>query len=188
MTVMGHTIGSGALPTNAAPVPCDALLPVLYDELRKLAAAKLAREDPGHTLQPTALVHEVYLRLMGGESCSTWENRQHFFAAAADAMRQILIERARRKATAKRGGDYRRLEFEDRLFVEDGRSAQLLALDEALSELEQHDPRAAQIVKLRYFAGLSHQEAAEIMGISRRTADRLWSLAKTWLFHKLASD
>jgi RNA polymerase sigma factor (TIGR02999 family) len=165
-----------------------ALLPVVYDELRKLAAAKLAQEGPGQTLQPTALVHEAYLRLMGDGSGDEWESRRHFFAAAAEAMRRILVERARRKASVKHGGGLRRLELSDHLIVDDQRADELVALDEALQELERHDAQAAQVVKLRYFAGLSHQEAAQALNISRRAADRLWAVAKAWLYQRLAEN
>jgi RNA polymerase sigma factor (TIGR02999 family) len=150
----------------------EALLPLVYDELRNLAAAKLAQEGPGQTLQPTALVHEAYLRLIGDGDANNWEGRQHFFAAAAEAMRRILIDRARHKAAVKRGGDLRRVDLSDHLIIDDQRADELVALDEALNELERHDAAAAQLVKLRYFAGLGHQEAAEALGISRRAADR----------------
>jgi RNA polymerase sigma factor (TIGR02999 family) len=163
----------------------QALLPLVYEELRKLAAAKLAQEGPGHTLQPTALVHEAYLRLMGDGDVA-WESRQHFIGVAAEAMRRILVERARRKATVKHGGGFRRLELSDHLIVDDQRADELVALDEALEALQEHDVQAAELVKLRYFAGLSHQEAAETLNISRRAADRLWAVAKTWLYQRLA--
>jgi len=163
----------------------EALLPLVYDELRKLAAARLSQESPGQTLQPTALVHEAYLRLMGGAGAAQWESQRHFFAAAAEAMRRILVDRARRKATVKHGGRLRRVELSDHLIVDDQRADELVALDEALDELAQHDPQAAQLVKLRYFAGLSHQQAAESLGISRRAADRLWAVAKAWLYQRL---
>jgi RNA polymerase sigma factor (TIGR02999 family) len=162
------------------------LLPLVYDELRKLAAAKLAQEGPGQTLQPTALVHEAYLRLAGADSANEWESRRHFFAAAAEAMRRILVERARRKATVKHGGGLRRVELSDHLIVDDQRADELVALDEALVDLERNDPQAAQVVKLRYFAGLSHQETAEALDISRRAADRLWVVAKAWLYRRMA--
>jgi RNA polymerase sigma factor (TIGR02999 family) len=169
------------------PTAAEQLLPLVYDELRKLAAAKLAREGPGQTLQPTALVHEAYLRLVGGEPHCEWEGRGHFLAAAAEAMRRILIERARRRATIKHGGTYKRLELDEDLVVDDRRSAELLALDDALAELDVHDPQAAQLVKLRYFAGLSHQDAAEAMKITRRAADRLWLVSKAWLYNRVAA-
>lgn len=163
----------------------DVLLPLVYDELRKLASAKLSQEAPGQTLQPTALVHEAYLRLIKDDEPS-WENRGHFFAAAAEAMRRILVDRARRKATVKHGGSLRRIDMDTELISDQGRAEELLALNEALTELEQHDPRAAQVVKLRYFVGLSQQETADVMQICRRTADRHWALAKAWLYRQLS--
>jgi RNA polymerase sigma factor (TIGR02999 family) len=166
----------------------DELLPLVYDELRSLAAARLASEAPGHTLQSTALVHEAYLRLIGAGQPIDWDGRGHFFAAAAEAMRRILIDRARHKATAKKGGDLRRIDIEQVSVTDNGREAELLALDDALSEFERHDPQAARLVKLRYFAGLSHQQAAEALGIGRRAADRLWVLAKAWLYQRLSSE
>jgi RNA polymerase sigma factor (TIGR02999 family) len=168
------------------PTAAEKLLPHVYEELRKLAAAKLARESPGQTLQPTALVHEAYLRLVGSQQTSEWEGRGHFFAAAAEAMRRILVERARRRAAIKHGGQCQRLDLDEQLIVDDRRGEELLALDNALAELEQHDSQAAQLVKLRYFAGLSHQDAAEAMKITRRAADRLWLVAKAWLYNRLA--
>ena len=163
------------------------LLPLVYNELRQLAAARLANEVPGHTLQSTALVHEAYLRLVGGEQAD-WEGRGHFFAAAAEAMRRILIDRARHKATAKQGGDRRRIDIEQVSVTNNGQEAELLALDAALTEFERHDPQAARLVKLRYFAGLSHQQAAEAIGVTRRAADRLWVLAKAWLYQRLSGE
>lgn len=168
------------------PTAADQLLPLVYDELRRLATAKMTRERPGQTLQPTALVHEVFLRLTGGETQSEWESKRHFFAAAAEAMRRILVEKARHRATIRQGGAFKRLDLDEAMMVDDQRAAELLALDDALAALEQHDPQAAQVVKLRYFAGLSHQDAAEAMKISRRSADRLWTLAKAWLYKRLA--
>jgi RNA polymerase sigma factor (TIGR02999 family) len=170
------------------PRAAEQLLPLVYDELRKLAAAKLAYEQPGQTLQATALVHEAYLRLMGGgENLIEWEGRRHFFAAAAEAMRRILVERARRQATLKHGGEYHRVDLDGGLLVDQERATELLALDEALAALELHDPQAAELVKLRYFAGLSHQESAQAMKVSRRAADRLWALAKAWLYQRLTA-
>jgi RNA polymerase sigma factor (TIGR02999 family) len=167
------------------PTAAEDLLPLVYDELRQLAAQRLTQERPGQTLQPTALVHEAYLRLTGGANEVVWENRRHFFAAAAEAMRRILVERARRRATVRHGGELRRLELGDDIAVDRERTAELLALDEALAQLECHDPQAAQVVKLRYFVRLSHQEAADAMNISRRVADRLWLVARAWLFKQL---
>ena len=169
------------------PHAAEQLLPLVYDELRRLAAARLADEKPGQTLQPTALVHEAYLRLVGGEE-RAWDSRGHFFAAAAEAMRRILVESARRKSTAKRGGKLRRIDVEQLSVADGGREAELLALDDALAEFERHDPQAAALVKLRYFAGLSHQESAEALGIGRRAADRLWALARAWLYQRLSED
>jgi RNA polymerase sigma factor (TIGR02999 family) len=165
------------------------LLPVVYEELRRLAIQKLARERPGHTLQATALVHEAYLRLVQSErrgSSSPWSSRGHFFAAAAEAMRRILVDQARRKQADKHGGGWLRVELPDHLAAPQPSSDDLVALDEALSRLEHHDPDAARLVKLRFFAGLSHQDAAEAMGISRGAADRLWALARAWLFRQLS--
>jgi RNA polymerase sigma factor (TIGR02999 family) len=161
------------------------LLPLVYDELRRLAASRLAHERPGQTLQPTALVHEAYLRLVGDDPGRPWHGRAHFFAAAAEAMRRILVDRARGKASLKAGGTLRRLDIDDVPADVEGRPDLSLALDEALSELERHDQTAAQLVKLRYFAGMGHQEAADALGIGRRAADRLWALARAWLFQRL---
>ena len=171
------------------PTAADQLLPLVYDELRKLAAQKLAQEKPGQTLQATALVHEAYLRLVGGHDPG-WDGRGHFFAAAAEAMRRILVERARQKAALKQGGRHRRLGLDDLDLAAPGAENpdELLALDEALGELERHDEPAARLVKLRYYAGLSHQEAADALGIGRRAADRLWALARAWLYQRLSED
>jgi RNA polymerase sigma factor (TIGR02999 family) len=160
------------------------LLPLVYDELRRLAARKLAQERPGQTFQATDLVHEAYLRLVGNDQ-PTWDGRAHFFAAAAEAMRRILIDNARRKAAAKHGGQQQRVPFDEALPVVEQPSDNTLALDEALTELEHHDEQAARLVKLRYFAGLTHQQAAELLGITRRAADRLWALARAWLHQRL---
>jgi RNA polymerase sigma factor (TIGR02999 family) len=185
MTNVSHIL---ARVDSGDPTAAAELLPLVYEELRKLASARLRQESPGQTLQTTALVHEAYLRLVSGEHTNEWESRRHFFAAAAEAMRRILIEIARRKATRKHGGKLGRLDLDDELLIDDPRSAQLLALDEALVELEGHDPRAAELVKLRYLAGMSHQDAASAMQISRRTADRLWALAKAWLYQRITAD
>ncbi len=170
--------------------PCAAaeLLPLVYDALRDLAAARLATETPGQTLQPTALVHEAYVRLVEGHEDQRWANRAHFFAAAAEAMRRILIDQARRKMTAKHGGAGRRVELADTPAAPEQAPEDLLALDEALTELERHDPLAARLVKLRYFAGLSHQDAAAALDITRREADRVWALARAWLYRQLAGE
>ena len=167
------------------------LLPLVYEELRKLAAAKLSKEKPGQTLQPTMLVHEAYVRLVDVEQPQQWNGRGHFFAAAAEAMRRILVDRARHNAAEKHGGQLHRVDFDEALLATDSpssRGVDLLALDEALTELEQHHEAAARLVKLRYFAGLSHQEAAESMEVTRRAADRLWTLARAWLFHRLTES
>ncbi|MEX2139543.1 MAG: ECF-type sigma factor [Pirellulales bacterium] len=169
------------------PQAAEQLLPLVYEELRKLAAARLAQERPGQTLQATALVHEAYVRLVGPGQAQQWDSEGHFFAAAAEAMRRILIERARRRAALRHGGERQRLDLGDELLVSDERAAELLALDEALVALEHHDPQAAQVVKLRYFAGLSHQETANAINISRRAADRLWALAKAWLYQRMTA-
>jgi RNA polymerase sigma factor (TIGR02999 family) len=163
------------------------LLPLVYDELRKLAAARMNQENSGQTLQATALVHEAYIRLVGAQSASDgFDNRGHFFAAAAEAMRRILIDQARRKQAFVHGGAQIRVDMPDDLAAPSEHSDDLLALDEALTRLESHDPSAAQLVKLRYFAGLSHQDAADALGISRGAADRLWALARAWLFRRIS--
>jgi RNA polymerase sigma factor (TIGR02999 family) len=163
------------------PHAADQLLPLVYDELRKLAAARLTREPAGQTLQATALVHEAYVRLVDGDQARHWKSRGHFFGAAAEAMRRILIDRARRKRRPKLGGDRQRVELDDVNLLADARADQLLALDAALEKLAAESPQKAQLVKLRYFAGLSHQEAAEVLGVSRATADRYWAYAKVFL-------
>jgi RNA polymerase sigma factor (TIGR02999 family) len=156
------------------------LLPVVYEELRSLASCKLARETPGQTLQATALVHEAYLRLLGENA--NWTNRGHFFAAAAEAMRRILIENARRKKSLKHGGNRQRIEIEDVILAQKTIAADdLLALDEALSKLAEIDQRKAELVKLRYFAGLTGKEVAQILDISTSTADEHWAYARAWL-------
>jgi RNA polymerase sigma factor (TIGR02999 family) len=170
------------------PSAAEQLLPLVYDELRKLAAARMAREAPGHTLQPTELVHEAYLRLVGSESAPHWDNRGHFSAAAAEAMRRILVESARRKGSLKHGEGYSRIDLSQISAAVGVSPVDLVALDLALDELERHDRQAAALVKLRYFAGLSHTDAADALGITRRAADRLWSLARAWLFRQLAES
>ena len=157
------------------------LLPLVYDELRKLAAVRMTAESPGHTLQPTALVHEAYLRLVGPTGGNHWKNRGHFFAAAAEAMRRILVDAARRKRADKHGGDRRRVELPDLPDEPDVADERLLALDEALSGLAAEDPVAARVVELRHFAGLSIEDAAAALGISRATAYRHWTYARAWL-------
>jgi RNA polymerase sigma factor (TIGR02999 family) len=162
----------------------DRLLTVVYDELRQLARRKLSREKPGQTLQSTALVHEAYLRLLGGEG-TRWENSVHFLAAAAEAMRRILVESARRKARQKHGGGLQRRELDeaDAIVVPD--QTDLIALDDALAKLSHEDSQKAELVKLRYFAGLTIVQAGKVLGISRATADRYWTFARTWLYHEM---
>jgi RNA polymerase sigma factor (TIGR02999 family) len=157
------------------------LLPVVYEELRSMAAAQMVRESPGQTLQPTALVHEAYLRLTGAAGQSTWGSRGHFFAAAAEAMRRILIESARRRNAIKRGGDLQRAEFDLNEFAGRAASNEILAVDEALERFARVAPAKAELVKLRYFAGFTLVEAADLLGISPREADRWWAYAKSWL-------
>ena len=189
---------------NGDPAAAEQLLPLVYDELRKLAAARLAHEKPGQTLQPTALVHEAYLRLVGkpgetrqsttsdqrtearlasgpGAEAPVWNSRGHFFAAAAEAMRRILIEIARRKQKEKHGGGRNRIDLDEAEAVSQVTPDQLLAIDEALSQLESQDPSAAQLFKLRYFTSCPVEEAAELLGLSRTTAYRHWTFARAWL-------
>jgi len=161
------------------------LLPVVYDELRMLAAARMAREAPGHTLDATGLVHEAYLRLVGGQR---FDHRGHFFAAAAEAMRRILVESARRKSTQKRGGEGERVDFDPERFAAPDRPEDLLALDEALEHLAASEPQVAELVKLRYFTGLTIPEAAEALGVSPRTADAWWAFARAWLLAKTQGE
>jgi RNA polymerase sigma factor (TIGR02999 family) len=168
------------------PHAAEQLLPLVYEQLRQLAAQKLAQEKPGQTLQATALVHEAYVRVVDTEKAQQWNSRGHFFAAAAEAMRRILVDQARRKQADKHGGGCLRVDLPEGLAVPEARSDDLVALDEALTRLESHDPDAARLVKLRYFAGLSHQDAAEALGISRGAADRLWALGRAWLFRQLS--
>ncbi len=164
----------------------EQLFPLVYDELRRLAAEKMAHENPGQTLQATALVHEAYLRLAPGGDASAsplphWNSRAHFFAAAAEAMRRILVDHARRKKSRKRGGDWDRVPFDQADLAVPESSAEVLAVDEALAGLAAEDPQAAELVKLRYFAGLSIPETAQALSISPRSADRLWAYARAWL-------
>jgi RNA polymerase sigma factor (TIGR02999 family) len=164
------------------------LLPVVYEQLRRLAAQKLAQEKPGQTLQATALVHEAYLRLVEAGQMGNWNSRGHFFAAAAEAMRRILVEQARRKRRLKRGGDRERVELEGLVLTTLGPSDDLEALDEALTRLAEQHPEKAELVKLRYFAGLTMSEAAGVLGISGTTADRYWTYARAWLYRELALE
>jgi RNA polymerase sigma factor (TIGR02999 family) len=158
----------------------EKLLPLVYAELRRLAAAKMARESPGQTLQPTALVHEAWLRLTLNEA-HPWQNRAHFFAAAAEAMRRILVERARRRKVLARGGYAKRTELTDSALYSPGADDELLAVHEALDGLAAQDPRAAEVVKLRYFVGMSMPEAADALEIPLRSAERIWTFARAWL-------
>ena len=162
----------------------DKLLPLVYEELRRLAAQKMSHEQPGQTLQATALVHEVYLRLVGSDD-RNWSGSTHFFAAAAEAMRRILIENARRKLRLKRGGARQKIDLEDESIVIEGPSEDIVALDEALAKLALEDPVKADLVKLRYFAGLTIEQAAKILNISKATADRYWSYSRAWLFDEI---
>jgi RNA polymerase sigma factor (TIGR02999 family) len=170
------------------PVAPEQLLPLVYDELRKLAAHKLSREKAGQTLQATALVHEAYLRMVGPDDDQRWQNRGHFFAAAAEAMRRILVENARRKRSAKHGGGLVRHGFDDIQLVAPELCDDLEALDEALNRLATKDPIKAELVKLRHFAGLSIEEAAQALGISTTTANRYWAYARAWLHQEIISN
>jgi RNA polymerase sigma factor (TIGR02999 family) len=170
------------------PTAADQLLPLVYQELRRLAAHKLSRERPGQTLDATALVHEAYLRLVGTDRDQPWDSRGHFFAAAAESMRRILVENARRKHRRKRGGDRQRVDLQEIEAPADAPTDDLLALDEALEQLAAEDPPKAALVKLRFFAGLSVVEAAACLGISRATADRHWAYARAWLYDRLHPD
>jgi RNA polymerase sigma factor (TIGR02999 family) len=170
------------------PHATDQLFPFVYDELRRLAAEKIAHEKPGQTLQATALVHEAYVRLVDVDAAQHWNSRGHFFAAAAEAMRRIMVERARSKGRIRRGGGVRRQELQEHFLIAEERVDELLAVHEALEELERHDAQAAALVKLRFFAGIAHQDAANMLGLGRRKADRLWLLARTWLYRALAKD
>ena len=164
------------------------LLPLVYDELRKLAARKLAQEKPGQTLQATALVHEAYLRLVDQDRVQGWNSRAHFFAAAAEAIRRILVESARRKSRLKHGREHQRVDLESGCLVSAAPSLDLVALDEALSRLAETEPAKAELVKLRFFAGLTMPEAAAALAISLATAERYWTFAKSWLYAELADD
>ena len=167
------------------PTAADQLLPLVYEELRKLAAARMANESAGHTLQPTALVHEAWLRLAGKDADVQFANRAHFFAAAAEAMRRILIERARRKSAEKRGGDWQRIDLDKVDVAVDADDDTLLLVNEALEKLAQEDANAAEMAKLRFFGGLTLEEAAQVLGVTKRTADRYWAFARVWLFDEM---
>jgi RNA polymerase sigma factor (TIGR02999 family) len=164
------------------------LLPLVYHELRRLAAHKLSQELPGNTLQATALVHEAYVRLVDVVSPQQWDGRGHFFAAAAEAMRRILIERAREKKRLKRGGGQKRLDWNRLEVADDASDEDLIAIDEALEQLAARQPACAELVKLRFFAGLTLDQASECLGIGQRTADRYWSFARLWLYRQLRGD
>ncbi len=167
------------------PSAAEKLFPLVYEELRKLAAIRLAKENPGQTLQATALVHEAYLRLVDGEQARHWDSRGHFFAAAAESIRRILIERARRKGRVRHGGGMKRLDLDQAASVAEETGQELLALDEALTRFATLEPSKAELVKLRYFAGLSIDEAAEVLGISRSSAKRYWIYARAWLLAEI---
>ncbi len=162
----------------------DELLPLVYEELRKLAAARMVNEAESHTLQPTALVHEAWLRLVGNEA-PAFQNRAHFFGAAAEAMRRILIDRARKRNRERRGGDLQRVDFERLDVANPEDDTTLLAVSEALDRLATHDPEGAELIKLRFFAGLPNVEAARVLGLSERTAKRTWAYARAWLYEEL---
>ena len=170
------------------PSAAEKLLPLVYDELRKLAADRLAHEKPGQTLQATALVHEAYLRLVGDEADSPWSSRGHFFAAAAEAMRRILIEGARRRRSQKRGGNLDRQELRESKIALPESKHDLLAIDEALEKLQEADPQAATLVKLRYFTGLTVDECARVLELSTRSTERLWAWSKAWLYREISSE
>jgi RNA polymerase sigma factor (TIGR02999 family) len=167
------------------PNAASELLPLVYDELRKLAAARMSNEMAGHTLQPTALVHEVWLRLTGEEPNAQFANRAHFFAAAAEAMRRILIDRARRKGAGKRGGDWQRIDLDKVDIAAEADDDTLLLVNEALEKLTKEDARAAEMAKLRFFGGLTLEEAAQVMGVTERSANRYWAFARVWLFQEM---
>lgn len=170
------------------PHAAEELLPMVYDELRKLAAQRLAEEKPGQTLQATALVHEAYLRLVGVRDAQRWDSRGHFFAAAAEAMRRILLNRARDKKRSKRGGERCRVDLDHVEVALDTCDEQLIELDEALTQLAVEDPDAARLVNLRFFAGLTLKDAAASLGLASRTAERQWAYARAWLYARLRQD
>ena len=173
---------------NGDQKAADELLPLVYEELRRLAAQSLERESPGLTLQPTALVHEAYLRLVDVEKAQHWNSRGHFFAAAAEAMRRVLVDHARRKRCKKRGGDRARLDLDRLAAATSERLDEVLNIDAALVGLAKADPQAAELVKLRYFGGLSIPQAAAALGVSPRSADSLWAYARAWLLRSLGGD
>jgi RNA polymerase sigma factor (TIGR02999 family) len=170
------------------PHATNDLFPLVYEELKKLARISLLREKPGQTLQPTALVHEAFVRLVDSENQQRWDSRGHFFMAAAEAMRRILVENARRKARLKHGGKFERVDLLEVDLPSDAEDKRLMALDEALARLEAEDPKKAQLVKLKYFAGMPLDEAANALEISRATASRYWTYARAWLYDAVADD
>jgi len=178
MTQILEAAGSGD--TQAA----EQLLPLVYEELRRLAAAKMAKEAPGQTLQPTALVHEAWLKLVGSGR-QHWESRRHFFSGAAEAMRHILIDRARKRQCERHGGGQQRVDIDEIEVAAPVEEGKLLALNEAIDELEKLDPAKAEVVKLKFFIGLSEREAAEVIGVSERTIERRWAYAQAWLFERM---
>ncbi|HEY4414944.1 MAG TPA: sigma-70 family RNA polymerase sigma factor [Verrucomicrobiae bacterium] len=181
VTVILEAIGRGEART------LDELLPLVYQELRQLAAARMAQESAGHTLQPTALVHEAWMRLVS-DSNRTWKNRAYFFGAAAEAMRRILIESARRKSRLKHGGDQERVDIESLELSDTTPDEKVLLINDALEQLEQEHPERGRVVVLKYFGGLTNKEVSEMLGISERTVDRHWVCAKEWLFRKVSAQ
>jgi RNA polymerase sigma factor (TIGR02999 family) len=179
VTRMLEAVGDGN------PQAVERLFPLVYEKLRALAHAKLRRLAPGQTLQATALVHEVWLRVVGDDNPPIWKNRSHFFAVAAEAMRRVLVENARRKSAEKRGGGVRPLDLHDVSIAEETRSDVLLAVDEALERLAARDPLAAQLIKLRFFVGMPNAQAAETLGVPERTAKRTWTYARAWLYNEI---
>ena len=170
------------------PIAAEQLLPLVYEELRRLAAQRMVQETPGQTLQATALVHEAYLRLIGNEENQPWNSRGHFFAAAAEAMRRILVEKARRKQRLRHGGDRQRVDLDNLDVMQGEKAEELLALDEALERLAGEEVTVGEVVKLRYFAGLSIEQTAAALGISVRTANRHWAYARAWLYQQLSPN
>jgi len=170
------------------PAAAEQLLPLVYDELRRLAAARMTHENPGQTLQATALVHDAYIRLVDVEKTQHWDSRGHFFAAAAEAMRRILVDNAHRKKSLKRGGNRKRLDLDDIHPAIQPEGDDVLALDEALNRLTEIEPRTADLVKLRFFAGFTNKQAAELLGISPRKADSVWAYARVWLHDRIVGD
>jgi len=169
------------------PKAADELLDLVYEELRRLATSKMAQEAPGQTLQPTALVHEAWLRLVGGKN-PKFENRAHFFSAAAEAMRRILIDRARRKLTQRHGGAFERVDLDGQDLAAPDADRQLLAVHEVLDKLATEHPAQAEVVKLRYFAGMTNEETAQVLGVSVATVKNYWTFARTWIFHEIRNS